>query len=90
VLTVGKNELYFFEGRKLAKSTLQEHLTRYVASRESDKPPMLLLKADESITSANLFNLMDIARTAGFTEVHLAAELIKNDKPDEDVPVFQR
>lgn len=75
VLTVGKNELYFFEGRKLARLTLQEHLSRYVASRQGDAAPVLLLKTDASITSSTLFNLMDIARKAGFSEVHLAAEL---------------
>ena len=76
VLTVGRNELYFFEGRKLAKLTLEEHLIRYVADRGDEKAPVLLLKADASINSSTLFNLMDIARTAGFSEVHLAAELL--------------
>ena len=80
VLTVGRNELYFFEGRKLSKLTLQEHLTRYVSSKKTETAPVLLLKADESITSSTLFSLMDIARSAGFSEVHLAAELRPQDK----------
>ena len=75
VLTVGRNELYFFQGKKLARLTLQEHLKAYVDSQRTETPPVLLLKADASIPSSSLFNLMDTARQAGFEEIHIAAEL---------------
>lgn len=74
VLTVDRNELYFFEGRKLAKATLRNHLESYIKELDADDQAILLLKADSSITSSVLFHLMDIARKAGFREVHLAAE----------------
>ncbi len=83
VLTVGRNNLYFFEGRKLAKLTLEEHLIRFVDDLGDEKPPVLLLKADASINSSTLFNLMDIARAAGFSEVHLAAELLDSRESSE-------
>ena len=75
VLTVGRNELYFFQGKKLARLTVQEHLKAYVDSQPAGIPPVLLLKADASIPSSSLFNLMDTARQAGFHEIHIAAEL---------------
>jgi biopolymer transport protein ExbD len=75
VLTVGRNELYFFEGKKLAKLTLREHLESFVDTHTGNTAPVLLLKTDASIPSSRLFNLMDVARQAGFTEIHLAAEL---------------
>ncbi len=75
VLTVGRNELYFFQGKKLARLTLFEHLKEFVDTYRGQGVPILLLKADGSIPSSSLFNLMDIARQAGFGEVHLAAEL---------------
>ena len=78
VLTVDRNELYFFEGRKLAKSTLAYQLKAFVEEVGGDDGragAILLLKADSSITSSTLFSLMDVARSAGFSQVHLAAEL---------------
>lgn len=75
VLTVDKNELFFFEGRKLSRLTLEEHLSTYVGATGGSEAPILLIKADATITSATLFELMDTARRAGFGEIHLAAEL---------------
>ena len=77
VLTVDRNELYFFEGQKLARLSVASQLRKYVDSLDAagaGAAPVLLLKADSSITSATLFNLMDIARQAGFSRIHLAAE----------------
>jgi biopolymer transport protein ExbD len=77
VLTVDRNELYFFEGRKLAALSLQDRLEEFIRRSEEEsggEGAVLLLKADSTITSKVLFNLMDIARDAGFTQVHLAAE----------------
>jgi len=78
VLTVDRNELYFFKGRKLAKVSLEDQLRQYVESlgpEYQESGAVLLLKADASITSSALFGLMDTARRAGFTQIHLAAEL---------------
>lgn len=77
VLTVDRNELYFFEGRKLATLSLEAQLATFVENVRLEDPgqgALLLLKADASITSETLFKLMDLARSAGFTQVHLAAE----------------
>ena len=78
VLTVDRNELYFFQGRKLARISLESQLREFVQDLEPEEQgegAVLLIKADASIPSASLFTLMDIARNAGFTRVHLAAEL---------------
>ena len=77
VLTVDRNELYFFEGRKLATVTLENRLREFVedaGGAQGSSGAVLLIKADATITSDVLFGLMDTARRAGFTEVHLAAE----------------
>jgi biopolymer transport protein ExbD len=88
VLTVDRNELYFFEGRKLATVSLETQLTAFMENlqlEDADQGAVLLLKADASITSETLFKLMDIARSAGFTQVHLAAEpLSRADSPWEE------
>lgn len=81
VLTVDRNELYFFEGRKLSRLTLGEHLAAYVDGLQDNQHPVLLLKADASITSSVLFELMDSARRAGFAEIHLAAEPDQEQSP---------
>ncbi|HSH08839.1 MAG TPA: biopolymer transporter ExbD [Oceanipulchritudo sp.] len=78
VLTVDRNELYFFKGRKLAKVSLEGQLRQYIEDlgpKHQESGAVLLLKADSSITSATLFSLMDTARKAGFSQIHLAAEL---------------
>lgn len=77
VLTVDRNELYFFEGDKLSSLTLESHLVAHVESlrrRSANQEPALLIKADASISTAALFQLLDLARRAGFVRVHLAAE----------------
>lgn len=77
VLTVDRNELYFFQGSKLARTSLEAQLTRYVEDIGPDREgsgAMLLLKLDSTITSSTLFGLMDVARRAGFSQIHLAAE----------------
>lgn len=84
VLTVGRNELYFFQGKKLARLTLQQHLREFVESHKGESTPTLLLKADASIPSSGLFSLMDTARQAGFGEIHLASEI--KSQPVRNVP----
>ena len=77
VLTVDRNELYFFEGSKLATASLEAQLRRYIEDLGSDgarSSALLLLKVDSTLPSSSLFELMDIARRAGFARIHLAAE----------------
>ena len=77
VLTVDRNELYFFEGSKLATASLEGRLRRYIEDLGTDQDrsaALLLLKVDSTIPSSALFELMDIARRAGFARIHLAAE----------------
>jgi biopolymer transport protein ExbD len=78
VLTVDRNELYFFDGAKLSSLTLESHLADYVRQRDLAKdgtPATLLIKADATISTGSLFQLMDLAGRAGFSRVHLASEL---------------
>lgn len=83
VLTVDRNDLYFFEGRKLARNALSERLRAFVQSEHmrAGEGPVLLLKADATIPAASLFQIMDAAREAGFTRIHLAAELESSKGP---------
>lgn len=77
VLTVDRNQLYFFEGLKLAGTNLENHLVEFMDEhrrRSGNGETTLLIKADASIETEELFQLMDIAQRAGFTQVHLAAE----------------
>jgi biopolymer transport protein ExbD len=77
VLTVDRNELYFLEGAKVSSLSLESRLAGFVSQHRgdaADKEVTLLIKADASISSSGLFKLMDMARRAGFSQVHLAAE----------------
>ena len=77
VLTVDRNKLYFFEGLKLTRNNLESHLNNFIDERKfgpDNGEATLLIKADASIQTDELFQLMDIAQRAGFTQVHLAAE----------------
>ena len=77
VLTVDRNQLYFFEGTKLSPLTLERHLSQFVEEwylNPDHDHPTLLIKADVSISTRMLFHLMDLAREAGFVRVNLAAE----------------
>jgi biopolymer transport protein ExbD len=87
VLTVDRNELYFFEGSKLATASVETRLKRYVedlGSEPESAGALLLLKVDSTIPSSTLFELMDIARRAGFARIHLAAE-----PRDRELPAWE-
>lgn len=73
VLTAGRNNLLFFDGRKLAPAQLPERLLAF-QSRPGHAGGTLLIKADASLDLRELLALIDAARAAGFAEVHLAAE----------------
>jgi len=74
VLTVGRNDLVFFGGRKIPFAALEETLRRYMDQRaDSAEPPVLLIKADASIDISGLARLFDLASRAGFVHVQLAA-----------------
>jgi biopolymer transport protein ExbD len=85
VLTVDRNQLYFFQGVKLSRLTLEEHLAAFVEKVKSrdgaGQEVTLLIKADASISTSNLFRLLDLSRRAGFAQVHLAAEPALSDSP---------
>lgn len=85
VLTVDRNELYFFQGVKLSPLTLESHLATFVETLQQDRGDSsfatLLIKTDASLSTDNLFGLMDLARRAGFTRIHLAAEPVGPDSP---------
>jgi biopolymer transport protein ExbD len=85
VLTVDRNQLYFFQGVKLSPLTLESHLATFVEELNTDDgddpSATLLIKADASISTNNLFGLMDLARRAGFSRIHLAAEPVQADSP---------
>lgn len=75
VLTVDRNQLIFFEGLKIPMPLLEETLRKY---RMQNTSPVstLLIKADISMPLNELFSLFELAKSSGFTRVHLAAENI--------------
>jgi biopolymer transport protein ExbD len=87
VLTVDRNQLYFFQGVKLSRLTLEEHLTAFVdeikRGNGDNREITLLIKADASIPTSDLFRLLDMSRRVGFGRVHLAAE---PGNPDSRIP----
>jgi biopolymer transport protein ExbD len=72
VLTVGRNGVFFFENQKIDRSELEGRLEDYISTK--GEGGALLLKLDQSLSLKDLFDLMDVARTAGFARVQLAAE----------------
>jgi len=78
VLTIDRNEAFFFEGNKIPASGLEEHLRTFVDEFRPGlrNPPhvTLLLKSDASVSASFLIELMELARSAGFSRVLLASE----------------
>jgi len=83
VLTVGKNDLYFFQGQKLLSGSLKSSMVEFV-EKENGENSVLLIKADQALNTANLFELFEMAKSAGFERVHLAAENNHRDGLDPD------
>lgn len=73
VLTAGANQLFFFDGLKVDREALSSTLSAYVANH-SGEPPRLLLKMDQDAPLEDVFRILETARRAGFTSVHLAAD----------------
>jgi len=73
VLTVDRNGLFFFQGKKLNQGQVAGELGAYAGKLE-DANPVLLLQADSSIPAELLFQLFESARMAGVERIQLAAE----------------
>lgn len=78
VLTIDRNELYFFEGQMLTRETLRDGLQRYMEAHpdlgQGHREAGLLLKAHRELPSEVLIKTMDLANDLGFTSIHIAAE----------------
>lgn len=78
VLTIDRNELYFFEGQMLTAETLRDGLQRYLAQQlegpHGQRDVGLLLKSHRDLPSSVLIKTMDLANDLGFTSIHIAAE----------------
>jgi|TARA_B110000438_G_scaffold301264_2_gene355706 biopolymer transport protein ExbD len=72
VLTVRRDDLLFFDGRKITPERLSETLAAYLAENPNDQG--LLLKVDRSTPTDELFSIFESARSAGFVTVQIAAE----------------
>lgn len=87
VLTIDRNEAFFFDGKKVSASGLEEQLRAFVEQSRSAAgaaPPItLLLKADASVSASFLMHLMELAQSAGFSKVHLATEVSPSAGPNE-------
>ncbi len=75
VLTVGRNDAYFFRGQRILPRDLPAQFSAYVA--EHGPESVLLMKLDRSLPLESVFGLIDEARTAGFKRVQIAAESIE-------------
>jgi len=86
VLTVDRNAAFFFEGKKVSPSGLEDQLRQFVdESRiEGVTAPRitLLIKSDASVSASYLMELMEMAQSAGFAKVHLASESIPINRPE--------
>jgi biopolymer transport protein ExbD len=78
VLTIDRNELYFFEGQMLTWDSLKGSFERYLsesrANSAAQKDALLLLKAHRDLPLEVLIKSMDLANETGFTSIHLATE----------------
>lgn len=75
VLTVDRNELYFFNGLKISSDALNKTLVTF-ADEAGHEDSILLIKADSAINTESLFELFEVAKEAGFIRVQLAAEVV--------------
>jgi biopolymer transport protein ExbD len=66
--------MVFFEGRMFPQSDAGLLEAMRKAVRDSEGSPVLLLKADASVSSGRLDQLIDYAREAGFVRVLKARE----------------
>jgi biopolymer transport protein ExbD len=73
VLTAGANQLFFFEGLKVDREALPATLAAHVATNPGDER-RLLLKIDQDAPLEDVFRILETARRAGFSSVHLAAD----------------
>lgn len=75
VLTIDRNELYFFQGKMLTADSLAEGLIRYTQELpDTSRAGTLLIKAHRQLSTEVLLHSMDKAREAGFSSIHIAAE----------------
>lgn len=70
VLTLGSNELIFFEGRKVSPQALDRLLLELAPENE---PATLLIRTDATIGLARIIEVMEAARAAGYAQVQLAS-----------------
>jgi len=78
VLTMGRNDLIFFEGKKIAPQALASVFAEYLGN-ELEPSVVLLVKMDKDLNLEKVFWLFDLAKEAGFERVQLAAEEASDD-----------
>jgi biopolymer transport protein ExbD len=79
VLTIDRNELLFLGGLKIPPAGLRAAL-RDEAARSGERARSLVIKADRELNLEELFRFLELAREAGFEQVHLAAEHMERDQ----------
>lgn len=78
VLTVRRDDLLFFDGRKITAERLLETLKGYLDANPGDRG--LLLKVDRSTPTDELFTIFEAAQAAGFESVQIAAESLADQR----------
>lgn len=75
VVAIKGKDMAFVEGSKVNFDGLR----RYLADRAKEKGGLrLLVQADASLTTLDLTNVYDMARTAGFVSVQVATEPVRD------------
>lgn len=84
VLTIGNNEMLFFNGAVFEPRTIERGFERYIAESEGTRP-VLLVKAGHAMEMQAFLRLCEMAQSAGFAQVQLAgkkAEAIEEILPE--------
>lgn len=84
ILTLGRQDMLFFQGQKVLPEALDGTLREYAALHSP--PPPLLVKMDASLSVQDLADILATARAAGFPSIHLAAEDAPRVSPDALLP----
>lgn len=76
VISVNQTNLIFFEGQIISLKNLLVILQEYIYEQKDAKKNILLVKMSKNANMDVFFNVCDVAKYAGFDQVHLASNLL--------------
>jgi len=88
VLSIRPN-MILFDGAKRSQADLEEVMREYLAERTEkwrvDGPTVLLVKLDRDVPIARFLEIAEIAHSAGFQRVQVAASIKRGKPANEDI-----